>query len=55
MNIKDKIKLFGMSHQMMQRDLDRVEQTYSLDLQREPSAQSDLDETYYPQFDEAVR
>ena len=55
MSIEDKIKLFGMSHQMLQRDLDRVEQTYGLDLQREPSAQSDLDETYYPQVDEAVR
>lgn len=55
MRIEDKIKLFGMSHQMLQRDLDRVEQTYGLDLQREPSAQGDLDETYYPQVDEAVR
>ena len=55
MSIEDKIKLFGMSHQMLQKDLDRVEQTYGLDLQREPSAQSDLDETYYPQVDEVVR
>ncbi|MBM4341547.1 MAG: hypothetical protein FJ110_18630 [Deltaproteobacteria bacterium] len=55
MSIEEKIKLFGMSHQMMERDLDRVEKTHSLDLQRELSQQPDLDETYYPQFDQAVR
>jgi hypothetical protein len=55
MSIEDKIKLFGMSHQMAERDLDRVEQKFDLDLQRDPPTQSGLDEAYYPQFDEAVR
>ena len=49
------IKLFGMSHQMVERDLDRIERAHKLDLQRDPPGQTDLDETYYPQFQQAVR
>lgn len=55
MSLEDKIKLFGMSNQMLERDLDRVENDFELDLQRNPKINPDLDERYYPQFDEVVR
>lgn len=55
MSIEDKIKLFGMSQLMLDRELDRVEQAHDLDLQRKATSHSDLDEAYYPQFDESVR
>ena len=49
----DEIKLFGMSHALVERDLDKVEQRLKLDLQR--TATEDKDEAYYPQFDDALR
>jgi hypothetical protein len=49
------IKLFGMSHQMLERDLDTVEQTLHVDLGRERIAEASKDERYYPQFNEAIR
>ena len=42
-----------MSHALLERDLDKVEQSHHLDLQRDPS--DDRDEDYYPQFDLALR
>lgn len=55
MSIEDKIKLFAMSNQMVERDLDRVETDHNLDLERELKGNPDLDEQYYPQFEEAIR
>jgi len=53
MHIEDRIKLFGMSHSLVERDLDRVEHQHKIDLQR--SSANDRDEEYYPQFDLALR
>ena len=53
MHIEDRIKLFGLSHSLVERDLDRVEQRHKIDLQR--SSANDRDEEYYPQFDLALR
>ncbi len=55
MKTEDRIKLFGMTHQMVERDLDQVEKLLAIDLQRSPRALAILDEEYYPQFQEAVR
>ena len=55
MKSSEKIKLFGMTHQMVERDLDQVEKQLSIDLGRSPRAQGVLDEEYYPQFEEAIR
>lgn len=55
MNTADQIKLFGMSHQMAERDLDVVEQRLAIDLDREWFRQDDKDQEYYPQFTAAVR
>ncbi len=53
MSLADRIKLFGMSHALVERDLDKVEENLHLDLQR---ASGDLkDEEYYPQFDHTLR
>ncbi len=48
MDAEDRIKLFGMSLGLVERDLDAVEERYKLDLQR--IAPDDKDEDYYPQF-----
>ena len=53
MNTDDRIKLFGMSHALLERDLDKVEQSFGVDLERGAPAQKDED--YYPQFEEALR
>jgi len=53
MDVEEKIKLFGMSHSLVERDLDNVEKALKLDLQR--ANPDDKDEDYYPQFDHALR
>jgi len=50
---EDKIKLFGMSYLLAERDLDKVEQKFKLELQREVI--EDKDEVYYPQFTQNFR
>jgi hypothetical protein len=54
MNVDDRIKLFGMSLQMMERELDRVERVNHLELGRGP-AESDQDQDYFPQFKASLR
>jgi len=53
MNAEDRIKLFGMSHGLVERDLDFVEKRLQVDLQREVI--DDKDEDYYPQFSHDLR
>lgn len=53
LSIEDKIKLFGMSHALVERDLDKIEKNLQLDLHREPEELKD--EQYYPQFDSVLR
>jgi len=53
MNFDDKIKLFGLSHSLLERDLDKVEQEYKVELQRE--SREDKDDVYYPQLSQALR
>jgi hypothetical protein len=54
MYLVDHIKLFQLSTQMVERDLDRVEESIKADLRRDLGS-DDKDEEYYPQFSEAVR
>lgn len=51
----DKLKVFAMTAQLLEADLDRVERETAIDLGRRRTQESDKDEDYYPQFDEAVR
>lgn len=55
MTTPDKIKLFGMSHLLVERDLDRVEEMLKLNLDRNIGLPDDRDDSYYPQFSERVR
>jgi hypothetical protein len=51
--IEDRIKLFGMSQTLVERDLDKIEESLKLDLGR--STADSKDEDYYPQFEHALR
>jgi hypothetical protein len=53
MRVGDRIKLFGMANTLAERDLDKVEATLHVDLQRLTS--DEKDEAYYPQFESALR
>jgi hypothetical protein len=55
MSTSEKVKLFGMSNFMLERDLDRVENEFKLDLGRDMGLPDDRDDSYYPQFSEQVR
>jgi hypothetical protein len=52
-SVEDRIKLFGMSHALVERELDKVEERLGIDLER--TADDDKDEEYYPQFEHALR
>lgn len=49
------IKLFAISNQMLENDLDRVEREFGVDLQRGHQRMLERDDTYYPQIDHAIR
>lgn len=49
------LKLFAISNQLVEHELDRVEREYAIDLGRAHVATLEKDETYYPQIDRAIR
>jgi|SRR5688572_17067482 len=49
------VKLFGMTNELVEAELDRIEKRFDLDLGRAHRKVADKDETYYPQFEKAVR
>ena len=49
------LKVFAMSNLLAESDLDAVERRYTFDLGRGHQDTEDRDDTYYPQFEEAVR
>ena len=55
MNIANSIRLFRMTHQMIESDLDSVEKKFGVDLGREIRIEGGKDEYYYAQFAEVVR
>ncbi len=52
--LEDEIKLFGMTNQLIEHGLDRVEREHAIDLGRGKRT-SDIDEAYYPQIESAIR
>jgi hypothetical protein len=54
MDFSEHIRLFGMSLQQVEKDLDAVEKSRALDLQRD-RLDDDRDEEFYPQFKEVFR
>lgn len=52
---EDAIKLFAMTSQLIEHDLDLVEREYALDLNRGHNIVADVDEAYYPQIEGQIR
>lgn len=53
MSAEDRIKLFGMSHALVERDLDAVEDELRVELERDTG--DEREDEYYPQFGLALR
>jgi len=53
--VLNRIKAFGMTNQMVIEDLTRVAERYSIDLKHLPTTKTEVDETYFPQFDLQIR
>lgn len=51
---ENNLKLFGITNQMLELDLDRIERKFDIDLGRTKN-KVDTDTDYYPQFDLEVR
>lgn len=49
------IKLFGMTNELAEADLDRIEEQFALDLGRVHRRPLDKDNAYYPQFEKSLR
>jgi hypothetical protein len=50
-----RVKLFGISNQLLEASLDRIETEFAIDLGREKAGRQDGDWRYYPQLDASVR
>jgi hypothetical protein len=48
MNCYDDIKLFGITNQLLEYDLDRIEEQHGFDLKRNHISKLVVDQTYYP-------
>lgn len=55
MNNSERLKLFGITNQLLEHDLDRVETELSLDLGRGHATRVTKDDAYYPQIEEVFR
>jgi hypothetical protein len=53
--MESEIKLFRMSHQMLEGELDLVERELAIDLGRRQDSEPQPEANYYPQFPESVR
>lgn len=55
MNAQEKVKLFAVTSQLIEHDLDLIESRYAIDLGRQYRQALDSDETYYPQIAAEIR
>jgi hypothetical protein len=55
LNSNEALKLFGISNQLLEHDLDRVEKEHALDLGRGHTNTVAKDDAYYPQIEEDIR
>jgi len=53
--LEEEIKLFGISNQLVENDLDRVERELSINLGRDHQKSLEKDQDYYPQIDQEIR
>jgi len=51
----DRVKLFAVTNQLLEHDLDRVERDYGVDLQRGHQGKLSSDDSYYPQIEQTLR
>lgn len=52
---EEAVKLFGMTNQLLEHDLDRIEREHAIDLKRGHESKAVPDETYYPQIEASIR
>src|SRR4026209_1815003 len=55
MDASDSLKLFAMTNQLLEHDLDRIEREHAIDLRRGHRSVVEADESYYPQIESAIR
>lgn len=55
MRAVDAVKLFGITSQLIEHDLDQIEREHGIDLRRDHRPVADVDEAYYPQIEGAIR
>ena len=55
MHAEDAIKLFAITSQLIEHDLDQVEREHAIDLRRGHGPMANVDEAYYPQIESAIR
>lgn len=49
------VKLFAITSQLIEHDLDQIEREYAIDLRRDHRSTADVDGAYYPQIEGAIR
>lgn len=52
---EERVKLFGITNQLLEHDLDRIEREHAIDLQRGHQSSAAPDQAYYPQIDASIR
>jgi len=52
---EDVLKLFAISNQLLENDLDRIEREFATDLRRGHTRAVEKDDAYYPQIDRSIR
>lgn len=52
---ESRLKLFAISNQLVEHELDRVEAEFGIDLGRDHQRVLEKDQDYYPQIDRAIR
>lgn len=55
LSLEEQVKLFTMSNQFLENDLDRIERELAIDLGRGHLRVLEQDQDYYPQLDRAIR
>ncbi len=54
-SLNDGLKLFAITSQLIEHDLDRVEREQGIDLQRDHKRTVEVDQSYYPQIETEIR
>src|SRR5665647_937156 len=55
MNRISAVKSFAMTNMLLESDLDQIEKKYQIDLGRNRTQGSKIEDIYYPQFDASLR